>query len=698
MAQLITDNRELLDGEQIRNKLAICLKSGQTAYAVDDKKCYDKGQISAKYNVNITEGFTLSPTGQLIPHLAYTPKITLKGPYSTAKFAYQATIWTERVYIDTGFTGNNAFDYRIGSKLYASYNKDGDYAYAPEGCYVYSQAGNQANYLIINTTGTITGIATYTADGASDVFQYAEMDSTWNVDLHSMRQNLNGSNAWSTVVGTIYRRTSDSKWYNVYDPNTDTWSTLSTGAYVFNYDSLIFRYLRVSAGVQQSSGLAYKRTNFTISTYSSTAPATQTVINISVSSYIKWQVVLTAGSGYATLSGTTQADGNGTFTITIAANSGSQRAVSFRVYDRASLGVSDITGTITQNMSIPTPNSINLRYSSITAQNAAAQTLSNTYYYYGTFGTGTTLYTNSTASNYAPLGFYMNPTNRVYWFIGGTNGYISSTAVYYSGIDLFTYCHYSTSQTLEQAVAYATNNSLWGTSAGTIRKNGDDNKWYSGYDSTTGIWSNLVTGVYIQSNSTHGALVYDWKNISNGVATEGTSYKNPNITLSYDTGYMSSDGGTRTISVTGGVKWVAIITSSNASISGSNWGDGSGSFVISVGENTGAPRDISFTVSERVGISGVSSKYGVFGQLEPAGSYVAVPYYGFLAYDLFTFDLADDKSNCYYSWNSGTLYYSAGQYYSDTSLTLYADYGMYMLYKGVNGYPTFSDSEFLILQ
>lgn len=435
MAQLITDNRELLDGEQIRNKLALCLKSGQTAFAVGDLKCYDKGQISAKYNVNITEAFTLSPTGQLIPHLAYTPKVSLKGPYSTAKFAYQASIWTERVYIDTEFTGNNAFDYRVGSKLYDSYNKAGDYAYAPEGYYVYSQAGNQASYLIIGANGAITGIATYTADGAYEDFQYAEMDSTWDVDLNTMRQNLNGSNAWSTVVGTLYRRVSDSKWYHSYDPNTDAWTLLSTGAYVFNYDSLIFRYLRVNAGSEQGRGLAYKKTNFTISTYSSTAPATQTAINISVSSTIKWQVVLTAGSSYATLSGTTQADGNGThtFTITIAENSGSQRAVSFRIYDREGLGVSDITGTITQAAYVPTP------------------------------------------------------------------------------------------------------------------------------------------------------------------------------------------------------------------------------------------------------------------------SYVVVPYYGFLSYDLFTFDLAEDKSNCYYSGNSGSLYYSAGQYYRDTSLTSYANSGMYMLSMGVDGYPTFSDSEFLTL-
>lgn len=392
MAQLITDNRELLDGEQIRNKLAICLKAGQTAYAVGDLKCYDKGQISAKYNINITEVFTLSPTGQLIPHLAYTPKVSLKGPYSTAKLAYQATIWTERVYIDTGFTGNNAFDYRKDSKLYDSYHKAGDYAYAPEGYYVYSQVGNQASYLIINTTGTITGISTYTADGAYEDFQYAAMESTWDADLNTMRQNLNGSNAWSTVVGTIYRRTSDSKWYNIYDPNTDTWSTLSTGAYVFNYDSLIFKYLSVSNGEQKSSGLAYKRTNFTISTYSSTAPATQTVINIEVSSYIKWQVVLTAGSGYATLSGTTQADGGGIFTITIAPNSGSQRAVSFRVYDRASLGVPDITGTITQAAYVAPPTYTTVPYYGETKSTGDVQ---NDYYNcYFSYYTGNLYYSN----------------------------------------------------------------------------------------------------------------------------------------------------------------------------------------------------------------------------------------------------------------------------------------------------------------
>lgn len=701
MPQQILSDTELLDGGQIRNKLYGALKSGQTEYTSEDLQCYDIGQIQTKYNMGLIGEYATAPSTRLPASSGYFKYLSLKYG-GTVSGAYSGT-YSSYAFIDIGFNGLQYSFPESGDKLY-TLNIDNALYPVSEGYYMNSS--NQW-YYVSGIEGIIGSTGQYDTSYALEKFDYL-YSSAYSTDPISNGLGYLNSSGWNTILGSIYQKSSNSFWYDSYNSSTGTWGGWVNGLFIKEHAfySLRYRALRITSGNYHTEETGYKQVSFYVTPVGSSSSSSGSGLTdwlIEITSTVYWRATITVGSGYASFTTgggqVSQVDGEGSSNLylKIDANSSySSRTITITVVDI----FGEATGwshQITQDASVLTPNSINLRYSSITAQDAAAQTLSNTYYYYGTFGTGTTLYTNSTASNYAPSGFYMNPTNRVYWFIGGTNGYISSTAVYYSGIDLFTYCHYSTSQTLEQAVAYATNNNLWGTSAGTIRKNGDDNKWYSGYDSTTGLWSNLVTGVYIQSNSTHGALVYDYKNISNGVATEGMAYKNPTLTLSYDTGYMSSDGGTRTISVTSGVKWQAIITSGNASISGNNWGDGSGSFIVSVGENTGSPRDISFTVLERAYISGVSSKYGTFRQLEPAGSYVAVPYYGFLSYDLFAFDLSEDKNNCYYSGNSGTLYYSAGQYYRDTSLTLYANYGMYMLYQGVYGYPTFSDSEFLIL-
>jgi hypothetical protein len=69
----------------------------------------------------------------------------------------------------------------------------------------------------------------------------------------------------------------------------------------------------------------------------------------------------------------------------------------------------------------------------------------------------------------------------------------------------------------------------------------------------------------------------------------------------------------------------------------------------------------------------------------------------YVGYCEVTGNLADDKECAYNSTQSGTLYYSNGYYYQDTSLTILADNGIYCTYKGVEGYPEYTDSEFFII-
>ena len=78
----------------------------------------------------------------------------------------------------------------------------------------------------------------------------------------------------------------------------------------------------------------------------------------------------------------------------------------------------------------------------------------------------------------------------------------------------------------------------------------------------------------------------------------------------------------------------------------------------------------------------------------PAPSYTVVDYLGYCE---LSGDLATDKGCAYDSNVIGELYYSNLVYYKDTSLSLVADNGIYMTYKGIDGYPEYSDSEFIII-
>jgi len=71
--------------------------------------------------------------------------------------------------------------------------------------------------------------------------------------------------------------------------------------------------------------------------------------------------------------------------------------------------------------------------------------------------------------------------------------------------------------------------------------------------------------------------------------------------------------------------------------------------------------------------------------------------YDFVGWAALTGSLPDDKDMSYNSMATGTIYLGEDNiYYSDIELTTYATNGVYTITRGIDGYPTFVDSTFII--
>lgn len=326
-------------------------------------------------------------------------------------------------------------------------------------------------------------------------------------------------------------------------------------------------------------------------------------------------------------------------------------------------------------------------------------------------GTGTTLYISyESPSSYttAPEGYYMNPGDNYYWYVN-SSGVVTGSRQYYTPIYLeatYTYRLYNSdpNYSASSAISWCNTNG-WTPNNYTIYQNGSDHKWYSSYNVNGGTWGALVTGFYFSEDPNGAAgstyLMYKFKRISSGVATSGGGYKNPTFSISYSN-QIAVAGGTITVTVTSGIAWSPSITSGGAyaSITSINPGYENGTFVITIQNNPNqSTRSVGFTVVDSAGL--ISAKSGTITQAAyvPPPSYTEVPYYGFLDIAYVTYDLAEDKNNCYYSGQSGTIYYNSNNYtyYQDANLTYTALPGYYMITQGMDGYPAFSDSEFLLL-
>lgn len=345
MAQVINNSDELLDGAQIANKLALCLKSGQSNYGSDDLELYDKGQIMSKYNINLTELAETYPDTQLIPHLAYTPKLLFKVG-STPKEAFNATNWITLIYIDNGFTGANGVTIQSGGVLYSEYKKAGENTPVSAGYYIYeintqSQVGYYAQ---TNSSGVIIGVSSFQADGRSDFYQFWNYDEPYNVDLHDIR--LEGQAAgWPATTGQITKRQRDLLWYDFYDDITDTWgNVIGSKVYVANHSTLLFQYRRIYNGTDytDNGGLAYKDPIInSIGASISSVPMGGATVTYTIHSGINWIFTITAGSSFAHITSDNFGNGNGTVTVVFDANTGASRTMQFTVTDN--LGISSVS-------------------------------------------------------------------------------------------------------------------------------------------------------------------------------------------------------------------------------------------------------------------------------------------------------------------------------------------------------------------
>lgn len=351
MAQIINSSDELLDGAQIANKLATALKTGQTAFATNDLECYDIAQISAKYNIGLSQVYSLSPTNRLPAHLGYFPLATFR--YGNSPLAAYNAGETTYYFLDPAFDGTNLSTVGVGSVLYEEYNNAQDNIVASAGYYMLPNN----SYWIIGANGAITGSGTYTPDALQNTFPYCFMDTDAGAELQTLAQEVNQmsyATGWGNALGTIYKRASNHLWYNSYDPNNGTFGSVVTGTFVREgeYQGLDYYYVKVSAGNQQDEGYGYKRRNFSV-VFADTntigaAGGNKTLI---VSSTIKWQAQVTSGDGY--VNGQAFGEGDGSFIITVNPNSSVARSIAFSTTDRWGF-VETRNGTIYQDAIPPT--------------------------------------------------------------------------------------------------------------------------------------------------------------------------------------------------------------------------------------------------------------------------------------------------------------------------------------------------------
>lgn len=349
MAQVINSSDELLDGAQIANKLASALKTGQIAFATNDLECYDIAQISAKYNIGLSQVYSLAPTNRLPAHLGYFPLATFR--YGNSPLAAYNAGETTYYFLDPTFNGTNLSTVVVGSVLYEEYNNAQDNIIASAGYYMLPNN----SYWIIGANGAITGSGTYTPDALQNTFPYCYLDTDSSADLATLAQEVNQmsyATGWGNALGTIYQRSSDHLWYNSYDPNSGTFGYVVTGTFVREgeYQGLDYYFVKVSAGNQLSEGYRYKRPILSALSYTATIGASGGNITVTVTSYIKWQAQVTSGDGY--INGQAYGEGNGSFIVTVNPNSSSARNIAFSVTDRWGF-VSAQTGSISQAAAPP---------------------------------------------------------------------------------------------------------------------------------------------------------------------------------------------------------------------------------------------------------------------------------------------------------------------------------------------------------
>ena len=318
---------------------------------------------------------------------------------------------------------------------------------------------------------------------------------------------------------------------------------------------------------------------------------------------------------------------------------------------------------------------------------------------------GSTLFT--TANNSVGVGYFMFYTgaNWAYWT---TNSYGVIDGNYQIYVPSYVsetwgpYCYYTSDVNADLAsiVSYLDTNNGWTTNLGSIYKNSSTGEWHTSFNEAMGTWGPKANGTYVQNWDLEGDwLTYRFKRISNGIITEeGERYKNTLRSISPSSFSITYSGQNITVNITSSVKWYGYV-SSGAFITGSGSGEGNGSIIFSVSENTSTSSGRSGTITITDPIGQLSSVNISVSQAAAPVPSTPVPYYGFLDIAYVTYDLSEDKNNCYYSGQTGTIYYNSTNYtyYQDANLTYTALPGYYMITQGMDGYPTFGDSEFLLL-
>lgn len=201
MAQAITNNTELLDGSQIANKLTSALKSGQTAFASNDLRCYDKGQILTKYDAYFNGVYATSGNERLPAHEGYKSSISFKFG-STPGNAYNA-IYSTYLYIDPNFNGTAVAEVRNGSTLYTTSNNP-----VGAGYFMFYTGANWA-YWTTNSSGVVNGnYQTYAP--LTPVAYYGFLN--YYLFTYDLAEDKN-SCYYSGQYGTIYYNSSNFVYY-----------------------------------------------------------------------------------------------------------------------------------------------------------------------------------------------------------------------------------------------------------------------------------------------------------------------------------------------------------------------------------------------------------------------------------------------------------------------------------------------------
>jgi len=328
MSQVITRNDELLDGGQIENKLHGALKSGQSPFGLDDKRCYDKGQIATKYNAVFNGDYALSADNRLPAHEGYRSAISFKygsSPYN----AYNADFSTF-LFVDYAFDGTAFAQVRNGTSLYNTNNNSVGVGY------FMFYTGSAWAYWTTNTYGTV--------DGNYQIYVPSYIEETWgpycyqtsdvNADLASIVSYLDTNNGWTANLGSIYKNSSTGEWHVSFNQAMGTWGAKANGTYVQNWDLegdwLTYRFKRISNGVIIEEGERYKNTTRNISPASFSVSASQNNITVNITSSVKWSVQVASG---AFITGGGTGEGTGSVTFTVASNSGGARSGTITVSD-----------------------------------------------------------------------------------------------------------------------------------------------------------------------------------------------------------------------------------------------------------------------------------------------------------------------------------------------------------------------------